>query len=483
MVALCRRIEVFRRLRVLRIHQRILAAALLAWIFLGAAASSPPDEKRISIYSTVATYTLPVLDRNGREYVGLLEILEPLGRIGARTEGKHWKLRFNEIDSEFVAGKTRGKIRGRDWDLAAPFLIENERGLVSVNSLSTLLPRFLGAPVNFHESARRLFLGEVATQVNAHLDTSNPSRLVLDFSAPVNPAISTEPGKLYMLFTRDPVVPPANQTLSFDDKTITQASYAENNGAAELTISATAPLLASFSNGGRTITVGLAPQVATVGAGPASVPDSTPPAGVATPPAGRRFVAVVDPAHGGEEQGSTFSDKIVEKDVTLGFGRLLRHELETRGIPVILLRDGDTSLTLAQRAGSANAARAGVYVSLHASSQGTGVRVYTALLPVAGDTKGVFHPWNAAQGPALPLSQSVAAAIVSELQKHEFPALGSRASLGPLNHLLMPAVAVELAPPSRNALVELASANYQQRVAAIVADVVAAQRDRLGAQP
>jgi N-acetylmuramoyl-L-alanine amidase len=77
----------------------------------------------------------------------------------------------------------------------------------------------------------------------------------------------------------------------------------------------------------------------------------------------------------------------------------------------------------------------------------------------------------------------VAAAIVSELQKHEFPAQGSRASLGPLNHLLMPAVAVELAPPSRNALAELASANYQQRVAAIVADVVATQREHLGAQP
>ena len=67
----------------------------------------------------------------------------------------------------------------------------------------------------------------------------------------------------------------------------------------------------------------------------------------------------------------------------------------------LLLRDGDTSSTLDQRAAAANVAHAGIYISLHATSQGTGARVYTALLPVEGPSKGVFHAWNAAQSPAL----------------------------------------------------------------------------------
>jgi hypothetical protein len=77
-----------------------------------------------------------------------------------------------------------------------------------------LLPRFLGAPVNFHESARRLFIGGVGIQPSFRLDAANPPRLLLNFSAPVNPTISTEPGKLRMVFKRDPVVSPGSQSIA-----------------------------------------------------------------------------------------------------------------------------------------------------------------------------------------------------------------------------------------------------------------------------
>ena len=377
-------------------------------------------------------------------------------------------------------------------------MIENSRGMVPVNSLSSLLPRFLGTSVNFHESARRLFIGDVVTHVNAQIDATNPARLVLNFSAPVNPTVSTEPGKLRMVFTRDPLVPPGSQSLSFDNKTITQASYTENNGTAELTISGTAPLMASFSNNSRTITVAALPQSAqTAGAAPAAPPSGAPSQPTAqtsqpplppttTPPllagSGHRFLVVVDPAHGGDERGAALNDKLAEKDVTLGFARLLRHELDIRGISVLLLRDADTSLTLDQRAAAGNAARGVIYVALHAASQGSGARVYTALLPIEGPSSGAFHAWNTAQASALPISQNVAAAIVTELLKQQIPARGASASLRPLNNLLTAAVAVELAPGS-SGVTELSSANYQQKAAAAIADAVVSQRVALGAQP
>jgi N-acetylmuramoyl-L-alanine amidase len=454
------------------------------------------DEKRIAIYSPVANYALPVIDRSGREYVGLLEILDPLGRVNASAERQHWKLRYNNVDSEFVAGRTRAKIGGRDFDLTAPFLIENSRGLVPVSSLSTLLPRFVRNPVNFHESARRLFIGDVATQVTAQLESSTPPRLVLNFTAPVNPTISTEPGKLRMVFTREPLVPPGSQSLSFDNKIITQATFLESNGAAELTVAASAPLMASFSNNGRTITVAAASPGAPV-VGGAAVPGGTPPgsetsaapgaqiAGGAPAPSAvtaHRVLAVVDPAHGGSERGAALTDTLVEKNVTLGFARLLRHELEQQGFSVLLMREGDDTLTLDQRAGAANAARPAIYFSLHAASQGDGARVYTALLPREDPSHGPFHAWNAAQASALPVSQNVAAAIVGEMQKRQIPARGYSASLSPLNHLVMPAIAVELAP-GPNGVSDLSSANYQQKVAAAIADAVASFRDRLGARP
>jgi N-acetylmuramoyl-L-alanine amidase len=160
----------------------------------------------------------------------------------------------------------------------------------------------------------------------------------------------------------------------------------------------------------------------------------------------------------------------------------LRHELERQGFAVLLLREGDDTLTLDQRAGSANAAHGAIYIGLHAASQGSGARVYTALLPVAGQDRGPFHAWNSAQSPMLAVSLSAAAAIVGEMQTHQLAARGYTASLRPLNNLLMPAVAVELAP-GPNGLADLPSANYQQKAAAAIADGVASMRDRLGVHP
>jgi len=455
---------------------------LLATVTLLSAAPSA-DEKHISVYSPVAIYTLPVLDRGGHEYVGLLELLEPLGRVRSQTQGPHWTLRYNAVDAEFVAGKTRAKIRGRDFDFMAPFLIENSRGLVPLNSLSGFLPRFLGAPVNFHESSRRLFVGDVGIQISFQLDASNPPRLALNFSAPVNPTISTEPGKLRMVFKRDPVVSPGSQIISFANKVITLASYSESNGDAELDVAATEPLMAIFSSDRRTITVSAVPPVTTPSVvGPQNPAQASPAANsVASVSNVHRILAVVDPAHGGDERGAALTDKLAEKDVTLGFARLLRHELEIRGFAVALSREGDNTSTVDQRATAANVARAGIYISLHAVSQGSGVRVYTALLPVEGTSKGVFHAWNAAQAPTLPISRIVSAAIVAEMQKKEFPVQASSASLRPLNNVSMPAVAVELAPGA-DGVADLTSANYQQRAASAIADAVASVRDRLGVQ-
>ncbi len=128
--------------------KKTLAILLAVLTVLSAAPSAllSVDEKHVSVYSPVAIYTLPVLDRTGREYVGLLELLEPLGRVRTQSEGRRWRLRYNAVDAEFVAGSTRARIRGRDFDFIAPFLLENSRGLVPLSSLSGFLPRFLGAP-------------------------------------------------------------------------------------------------------------------------------------------------------------------------------------------------------------------------------------------------------------------------------------------------------------------------------------------------
>src|SRR5215472_12032553 len=157
--------------RLLRFHWiSLLSVAVFATLLSGL----PSDEKRITIYSTAANYSLPVVERNGQDYDGLLEILEPLGQVTAKMDGRTWKFRYEKVEAEFTAGKSRYKIRGKEAELFGPFVFENNRGLVPLSSLSSLLPRFLGGPVTFHESARRLFVGPVGVDFGMELSKTTP---------------------------------------------------------------------------------------------------------------------------------------------------------------------------------------------------------------------------------------------------------------------------------------------------------------------
>ncbi|MFZ0804475.1 MAG: hypothetical protein WAN70_20080, partial [Terriglobales bacterium] len=222
-----------------------------------------PEEKRVSIYSTIANYSLAVVERNKVDYVGLLEVLEPLGTVSARVNGDHWRLRYNDTDVEFTANGRGARARGTDFYLSANFVREGGRGLVPLTDLSSLLSRILGGPVTFNPSARRLFVGNVAVHFTAQVSNSGPPKLIMNFTSPVNPTIATEPGRLRMTFRHDAVVAPSSPKLTFNSTAITSASFLESNGEAEVVITASVPVLASFSNNGRTITVEPPPSAAT----------------------------------------------------------------------------------------------------------------------------------------------------------------------------------------------------------------------------
>jgi N-acetylmuramoyl-L-alanine amidase len=457
---------------------KICALLAMGSLFLSGAA----PEKHLSVYSVAANYSLPLVQRDGRDYVGLLEVLEPLGKVTAKSDASRWRLRYNNVEGDFQPGKSRAKIQGRDADLSGPFYLQNGRGIVPVSSLSSLLPRFLGGPVTLHEDSGRLFIGSAATHFTASLSGEN--RLVFNFTAPVNPMIATEAGALHMTFSRDPLAGPASPTLTFGSKTITSANYKESNGTAVVTVNSTIPVIATFSNDGRTITIAPAPSAAqTAPPNPGLAPSQANPAPVAaSTPISRRYFAVVDASHGGDDHGEALSSTLVEKDVTVALARALRQELESRGITTLVLRDSDANLSVDQRAVFANADHAAIYIALHASSIGHGVRVYTALLPYGEDDRGPFRSWSTAQHASQGISQSSATAVAAELQKRQIPVRTLFAPLRPLNNLTGAAIAVELAPQGSD-VSQLVAPDYQQLVTSAVATAIAATRDQLGATP
>lgn len=170
-------------------------------------------------------------------------------------------------------------------------------------------------------------------------------------------------------------------------------------------------------------------------------PIEQPPANPAAPsppaqPAPPRYLVMIDPAHGGSDAGAALNPAMPEKDVTLVFARRLQAELNHREIPAALLRDGDNTLSVDQRASMVNSAQPALYISLHASSQGNGVVLYTAMLAANGEDLGRFLDWQTAQSGSLVRSHWAEQQITASIQKTGFPLRRLVAALRPLNNLM-----------------------------------------------
>ncbi len=454
-------------------------ARLAVVVFLGAVlAAAAGGDKQIAVYSNIANYSLPVVERNGQEYVGLLEILEPLGTVSARTAGSRWTLQYDNVQGEFNEGVTKASVNGQTVTLGAPFLLENDRGLITLNALGEVLPLFLGRPVEFESATRRLVVGTVAIHFTAQLKSANPPSLVLEFSSPVNPRIATQPGALQLTFSHEALAPPQTPVLTFDSQAIPSAKYESSNGNAVITVSGTVPLFAMFSNDGRTIMIGPPPHAAApaqAGMVPGHALPASMGAGLNSEPHG--FLVVIDAAHGGQERGAMLTPQLVEADVTLAIATRLNLELQNRRIATLMTRTTDTALTAEQRATMADQAHPALYICIHASSEGTGVRLYTSLLPPQGANRGPFLDWTTAQAPFLSASKGAENALTAELQKDGVEVHTFAAPLRPLNNIVSSAVAVEVAP-SPAGVSDLSSSAYQQ----FIANALAAGVDDLRTQ-
>ena len=220
---------------------------------------------------------------------------------------------------------------------------------------------------------------------------------------------------------------------------------------------------------------------------------------------------VIDPGHGGADEGAQGPEGTLEKDVTLSVAQRLRTLLERRlGVRVILTRTGDTLVALDRRAALANNDRADLLISLHANSAlrdvATGAEVYYLgideygaeareladrdgrYLPVSG---GGFReidviPWELAQARHLTPSADLAEFVGDELRLR-VPMSPRPVQQAPFRVLVganMPAILVEMgfiSNPEQER--EMAQPGFQTRVAeAIVAGVVRF-RDYLATYP
>jgi N-acetylmuramoyl-L-alanine amidase len=197
---------------------------------------------------------------------------------------------------------------------------------------------------------------------------------------------------------------------------------------------------------------------------------------------------VLDPAHGGSDTGAMLANNVAEKDVTLALASRIRGALISSGFTVVTTRDADPTdpLTTDQRAETANRTHALACIVLHATATGSGVHIYTsALQPPIADasadpTAFVPVPWDTAQSNYVAQSLNLASTLTSSLAKDHLPSLSAQAPVRPLDNLMCPAIAIELAPlvtPNSGATSPTDTA-YQQQLATSLTNALRAWRDQ-----
>src|SRR3954468_1985417 len=264
------------RARIFSIHTAATALLCLA-VLSGVWVTHAQEKKKLSVYSSRANFSLAVRDIDGKEYVALSEVLQPLGGV-VDYEGSKIKMRLAGSAGECEEGKTRCKIAGKNIDLSAKLIVQDGNGQIPLHSLPFVLTGLMDTKFDFHENSRRMFLGNYGNGFKAEATKSDTPAVAFEFSAPVNPSISTEPGKLRMVFSHDSVNS-GNEQFKFDTDAIPNATYSEHNGEAEIVVSGTRPLMAEFSDGGKTITIKAAAEQAKAAPADQTSPppaDSTP---------------------------------------------------------------------------------------------------------------------------------------------------------------------------------------------------------------
>jgi N-acetylmuramoyl-L-alanine amidase len=221
-------------------------------------------------------------------------------------------------------------------------------------------------------------------------------------------------------------------------------------------------------------------------------PASRPQVDVQAPaPEGPFAVVVLDPGHGGQDSG-TMKAGLLEKELALDVAHRTERLLQLQGLATVLTRNGDTHVSLADRAAVANAQPKCVFVSIHfddaARAAATGVETYYAARQISTSKPVVsWLPFlrsvmsESANGESLSLAGFIQEALVAYTQAVDRGTTSQQFFV--IAHVRHPAVLVEGGfLTNADEFNKLATGDYREQIAAAISDGVMRYREALRQQ-
>lgn len=470
----------------------IITIALLVVLLTGVLLSF--ENEKLVVFGKRGRVEADVTTQNGLAYVNLGGILLSEGDYSTKPlrDGLRYELAGHRIEAH--AGARDLRADNRNIRLDANVIMRADQTWIPVNNVAEVLRAALKKPALLRGG--RLLIGDAGDYISTEYRPGEPSTVVLHFSEPVNPVIDTAEGKLTLLFRQEPIVM-ATPKVDYGDNTFQRLEYTESAGAAQITFQGAVPLMARYEDGNRRIVITAAPAAVASAPSPAPATTATTTTAAPTPapetsatptpqpeiagapdtahPGVRTALVAIDPAHGGNDAGVKFSEKLLEKNVSLAIAEKLKTELNNRGISTILLRNGDDDVNPDDRADAANGAHVSYYIAIHAGQMGSGVRVFTPLRTVTSATSALFKSWDAVQADQIDKSARFAAGLTAQFADKKIAVRQFSGNAAPLTHVAAAAVSIEVAP-ERDEESSLESSAYIQKIAQAVATAVAQEK-------
>ncbi len=251
--------------------------------------------------------------------------------------------------------------------LSSPCVLEAGAWLVPIDAVPRLLGPLLGLQAEWRPASRVLLLGAVRVprvQVTTYV-SGDAVRVVLQASDKIPFRVDQQPARVSVAMLGDLV------EVDFQPERLTGGivSLVQFVGGRENVLAiALGPRFATLEASEQDGPPRLVLEFRTAGARPADGSPPPSPRSVAPSERGPRTL-VIDPGHGGADQGAHGPGGMLEKDVTLALARKLRAAIVNGlGLQVFLTRERDEDLSLDQRTAIANNYKADLFVSLHANS-------------------------------------------------------------------------------------------------------------------
>jgi N-acetylmuramoyl-L-alanine amidase len=529
-------------LRTRRHTHAVLSLVLLALVFGPSKSGHGIVQAQggpITVLARDGRRTLPTIELQGHQMVGL-DDLAGLFQIQVREDAAARAITATYKGQTIVMTPDQSLVSssGRLVSLPAPLTRRNNRWLVPLEFISRALAPIYDVRLDLRPASRLLVLGDLRVpRVTAQYDDS-PSllRVTLETTPRAAATVALEQGRLLVRVDADALdaalpSPPPQQLLTgirvVDPNTIQldlgprfstfRASPPVSSGAAALVTieliagADTSSNTSASAPGGATADKPVAPgSPAAPGAPLAPVaPGDLPVFGGAARPTIRTIV--IDPGHGGDDNGVKGAGGALEKDVALSVARRLKGAIEGRlGMRVLLTREDASRVDADGRAAIANNNKADLFISLHANGSPRpsmrGAIIYTLSLDRVGEDarrqseadRAVLQvfgggarevalvEWELAQAAHLDGSNAFAGIVDQKLRTTAgLPSVAlQRAPMRNLAGTNMPAVLIEMGYLS-NAEEEklLTSSEFQNGLALALTEAVAAFRDHVEREP